>query len=62
ARVGVRNIRREYNDILKKMQKNGDISEDELKRSQDEIQKITDKYIDEVDKVLSAKEKEIMEV
>lgn len=62
SKVLIRNLRREYNDILKKQEKNKEISEDELKRAQDEIQKITDKYIDEVDKVLESKEKEIMEV
>ena len=62
AKVAIRNIRREYNDALKKMEKNKEISEDELKRSQEEIQKITDKFIDEADKILANKEKEIMEV
>ncbi|AEE91403.1 ribosome recycling factor [Tepidanaerobacter acetatoxydans Re1] len=62
AKVSIRNIRREYNDVLKKMEKNREISEDDLKRSQEEIQKITDKYIDEVEKILANKEKDIMEV
>ncbi len=62
SKVSIRNIRREYNDILKKMEKNSEISEDEQKRSQDEIQKLTDKYIDELDKMLRSKEKDIMEV
>lgn len=62
AKVSIRNIRREYNENLKKMEKSGEISEDELKRSQEEIQKLTDKYIEEVDKMLSAKETDIMEV
>jgi len=62
AKVAIRNIRREYNETLKKMEKNKEISEDDLKRSQEEIQKITDKYIDEADKILANKEKEIMEV
>jgi len=62
AKVAIRNIRREYNETLKKMEKNKEISEDDLKRSQEEIQKITDKYIDEADKILVNKEKEIMEV
>ncbi|NPV52265.1 MAG: ribosome recycling factor [Firmicutes bacterium] len=61
-RVAVRNLRREANDQLKAIEKNGEISEDELKRSQDEVQKLTDKYISEIDAFLSAKEKEIMEV
>ncbi|MGI5858483.1 MAG: ribosome recycling factor [Tepidanaerobacteraceae bacterium] len=62
AKVSIRNIRREYNDNLKKMEKNREISEDDSKRSQDEIQKITDKHIDETDKILAIKEKDIMEV
>jgi ribosome recycling factor len=62
AKVVIRNIRREYNDTLKKMEKNKEISEDDLKRSQDEIQKITDSNIESAEKILANKEKEIMEV
>ncbi|ALS21668.1 MULTISPECIES: ribosome recycling factor [Paenibacillus] len=61
AKVAIRNIRRDANDDIKKLEKTG-ISEDESRRHQDDIQKFTDKYIAEVDKVLAAKEKEIMEV
>ncbi|GIP21459.1 MULTISPECIES: ribosome recycling factor [Paenibacillus] len=61
AKVAIRNIRRDANDDIKKMEKT-DISEDESRRHQDDIQKTTDKFIAEVDKVLAAKEKEIMEV
>lgn len=61
AKVAIRNIRRDANDDIKKMEKN-EISEDESRRHQDDIQKTTDKFIAEVDKVLAAKEKEIMEV
>jgi len=61
AKVAVRNIRRDANDDIKKMEKNG-ISEDESRGHQEDIQKTTDKYIAEVDKVLLGKEKEIMEV
>lgn len=61
AKVAVRNIRRDANDDIKKLEKT-DISEDESRRHQDDIQKTTDKFIAEVDKVLAAKEKEIMEV
>ncbi|WP_028595546.1 ribosome recycling factor [Paenibacillus assamensis] len=61
AKVAVRNIRRDANDDIKKMEKT-DISEDESRRHQDDVQKLTDKYIVEVDKVLAAKEKEILEV
>ncbi|SFG50035.1 ribosome recycling factor [Desulfotomaculum arcticum] len=62
GRVAVRNIRRDANDTLKSQQKNGEISEDEQRRLQDEVQKLTDKYIKEIDGLLAAKEKEIMTV
>ncbi|QJC52254.1 ribosome recycling factor [Paenibacillus albicereus] len=61
AKVAIRNIRRDANESIKKLEKT-DISEDESKRHQDDIQKTTDKFVAEVDKVLAAKEKEIMEV
>lgn len=61
-RVVVRNIRRDANDQVKKAEKEKSISEDESKRTQDEIQKLTDKYIKEVDRLMAVKEKEIMEV
>jgi len=61
AKVAIRNIRRDANDDVKKLEKS-DISEDESRRHQDDIQKTTDKFIAEVDKVLAVKEKEIMEV
>ena len=62
SRVAMRNIRREAMDELKKMQKNGDISEDELKDAETRIQKMTDSYIAQINKVLEEKEKEILEV
>jgi len=62
ARVAIRNIRRDLNEDLKKMEKNKEISEDELKRDLEEVQKITDEYVKKVDEVLEMKEKEIMEV
>jgi ribosome recycling factor len=62
AKVAIRNIRRDANDDIKKLEKTAGISEDESRRHQDDIQKTTDKYIAEVDKILAAKEKEIMEV
>lgn len=62
GRVAIRNIRRDTNDTLKAQQKKGEISEDELRRLQDEVQKLTDKYIKEIDALLAAKEKEIMTV
>lgn len=61
AKVAIRNIRRDANDDIKKKEK-GEISEDESRRHQEDVQKITDRYIAEVDKILLAKEKEIMEV
>lgn len=62
ARVSIRNIRRDANDSLKKAQKEGTVSEDESHKGMDGIQEVTDSYIEEVDKVLKAKEAEIMEV
>jgi ribosome recycling factor len=61
AKIAIRNIRRDANDEIKKLEKSG-ISEDESRRHQEDIQKFTDKFIAEVDKVLASKEKEIMEV
>lgn len=62
AKVAIRNIRRDANDEAKKLEKQGDISEDEARRAQEEIQKLTDRFIQETDKHIEAKEKEIMEV
>lgn len=62
GRIAVRNLRREANDVLKNQQKNADISEDELRRLQDEVQKLTDQYIKEIDSLLDAKDKEIMTI
>jgi ribosome recycling factor len=62
AKVAVRNIRRDANEDLKKLEKEKHISEDEVKKAQDEIQKLTDSHITRVDDVLANKEKEIMEV
>lgn len=62
AKVAVRNLRREANDTLKKLLKDKEISEDEERRMQDEIQKLTDKYVGEIDKVVAQKEAEIMTV
>lgn len=62
GRVAIRNLRREANDALKAKEKKGEVSEDELRRDQDEVQKLTDKYIKEVDGLVAVKEKEIMTV
>lgn len=61
-RVAVRNVRRDANDELKRLEKEGVISEDESRRAQTEVQQLTDKYIKEIDDLLAAKEKEILEV
>ncbi|MCG6893945.1 MAG: ribosome recycling factor [Desulfobacteraceae bacterium] len=60
-KIAVRNIRRDGNDLVKSLKKDGDISEDEAFRSQDEIQKITDRYIERIDEAYQEKEKEILE-
>jgi ribosome recycling factor len=62
AKVSVRNIRRDINEELKKLEKEKHLSEDEVKKVHDEIQKITDSYITKVDEILGHKEKEILEV
>lgn len=62
ARVAIRNIRRDANNDFKHRQKDKLISEDEARRGEDEMQKLTDRYIAEVDKLLAGKEKELMEV
>ena len=62
ARVAVRNIRRDANNDCKNLLKDKSITEDEERRAQDDIQKLTDKYIVEVDKALAEKEKELMAV
>jgi ribosome recycling factor len=62
GRVAVRNIRRDRKDHLEHMEKGGEISEDENRRAIEELQKLTDRHIKEIDALLSAKEAEIMEV
>ena len=62
AKVAVRNVRREGIDKAKADQKAGEITEDELKSAEGEIQKLTDKYVEEVDKIAEVKEKEVMSV
>ncbi len=62
ARVSVRNVRRDGMDDLKKMEKDGELSEDEQKRLADDVQKLTDEIIGKVDKLLSDKEKDIMTI
>jgi ribosome recycling factor len=62
CKVAIRNIRREGNDDLKNLEKDKKISEDELRRSQDQVQKVTDKYIAMAEQVSAQKEKEVMEI
>jgi ribosome recycling factor len=62
AKVAIRNIRRDANNDLKELLKSKEISEDDERRGQDEVQKLTDRYIVEVDKVLEVKEKDLMEI
>ncbi|TCS93169.1 ribosome recycling factor [Hazenella coriacea] len=62
AKVAIRNIRRDANDDVKKLEKNGEVPEDASRRSQEEIQKLTDRFIKETDQIVVAKEKEIMEI
>lgn len=62
AKVTVRNIRRDANDAYKKLKKEEDVSEDEIKELEDKVQKLTDKYIKDVDAAVEAKGKEIMTV
>ncbi|KKI92599.1 ribosome recycling factor [Bacillus sp. SA1-12] len=62
AKVAIRNIRRDGNDDLKKLEKNGEITEDELRSNTENVQKLTDEYIVKIDNVAKDKEKEILEV
>ncbi len=62
AKVAIRNLRREANDILKKQQKDGELTEDDLKGELDEVQKKIEKAVKEIDSIVAAKDKEIMEV
>lgn len=62
SKIALRNIRRDGNDALKKMEKDKEISEDDLKRGEKEIQELTDQYVKKIDETVAAKEKEVMEV
>ena len=62
CKVSVRNIRRDGMDLAKKLQKDGEMTEDDLKSAENKIQELTDKSIDEIDKLLDNKEKEIMSI
>lgn len=62
AKVSIRNIRRDAMDYVKKLEKGGEFSEDDRRNSEDDIQKLTDKYIKEIDVITSKKQEEIMEI
>lgn len=62
AKIVVRNIRRDENDDLKKKKNNKDLTEDEMHKGQEEVQKITDEYVEKIQETLDQKEKEIMEI
>ena len=62
ARVAIRNVRREANDEIKKMKKDGEMTEDEQKASEKSVQDVTDKYIKQIDEITAKKEKEIMQI
>ena len=62
AKVAVRNIRRDFNDKCKDMKKKNEMTEDEQKQSEKDIQDLTDKYVKEIDAITARKDKEIMEI
>jgi ribosome recycling factor len=62
AKIAVRNVRREANEHLKKLLKDKECSEDEERRAHDELQKLTDRYVAEVDRLLQAKEADLMAI
>lgn len=62
AKVALRNVRRDANDSIKKLEKTKEIAEDEAKKAQEDVQKLVDKYVNEINNIKTAKEKEIMEV
>ena len=62
AKVAIRNLRRDVNDHLKKAQKDGELTEDDLKKELDKVQKTTDKAVKDIDDIVAAKDKEILEV
>ncbi len=62
SKVAIRNVRREMTDSLKKLEKAENLPEDQVKQEQDEIQKLTDKYTQEIDKIVAEKEKEVLSI
>ena len=62
AKISIRNIRRDKNDVIKKGEKNKEVSEDDSKKYQGEIQKVTDGYISQVDEIITGKEQELLKI
>jgi ribosome recycling factor len=62
CKVAIRNVRKHVNDKMKKLEKNHEISEDECHKGVDDVQKMTDKFVAEIDKISQAKEKDVMDV
>ena len=62
AKVALRSIRRDANEKIKALKKDGHISEDEVKKAEENVQKVTDKFVKEIDTIIAAKEKEVMSV
>lgn len=62
SKVAIRNIRKDANDKIKSLKKDADLSEDQIKKGEDEVQKVTDKYVKDIDAAINAKEKEIMSI
>ena len=62
AKVAIRNIRRDCNTTFKDLQKDKEISEDEQRKGEDKVQKLTDNYIKKIDEILDRKEKDLMEI
>lgn len=62
SKIAIRNIRRDGNDKIKKMEKDSEVTEDEMRRGMDKVQEITDEFVKKVDEIIEIKDKEIMEV
>ncbi|MBL4930870.1 ribosome recycling factor [Clostridium paridis] len=62
AKVAIRSIRRDANEKIKSLKKDGEVSEDQIKKGEDDVQKITDNFVKEVDSIVAHKEKEIMSI
>ena len=62
AKIAIRNLRREQNEVTKKAEKEKEISKDDVKRYQKEVQDVTDHFVDKVDEIINAKEKELLTI